>query len=72
MCVCVCVCLDVPVQCWFITVTIIGGAVYFKELANFDLLQSIMFPLGVGFILVGIFILSQRDMSKKLPRMRTK
>lgn len=60
------------VQCLFITVTIIGGAVYFKELANFSLLQSIMFPLGVGFILVGIFLLSQRDMSKKIPRIRVK
>jgi hypothetical protein len=63
----------IPVfQCLFITVTIIGGAVYFKELSSFGLLQSVMFPLGVGFILFGIILLSQRDMSKKIPRMRTR
>ena len=63
----------IPVfQCLFITVTIIGGAVYFKELSHFGLLQAVMFPLGVGFILVGIVLLSQRDMSKKLPRLRSR
>ena len=62
-----CACL----QCFFIVVTIIGGAVYFKELSSFDLLQFIMFPVGVLLILIGIFLLSQRNMSK-LPRLRVR
>lgn len=44
-------------QCFFITITIVGGAVYFKELAAFSLLQFVMFPIGVAFILGGIVLL---------------
>lgn len=51
-------------QCFFITVTIFGGALYFQELNKFGLTQMIMFPIGVLVTLTGIVLLSQRDMSR--------
>jgi drug/metabolite transporter (DMT)-like permease len=52
----------VPVfQCFFITVAILGGGVYFEELSNFDTLQAVMFPTGVLLTIIGVFILTQRD-----------
>jgi|EP01047_Picozoa_sp_COSAG01_P030182 drug/metabolite transporter (DMT)-like permease len=54
----------VPVfQCFFITVAILGGGVYFGELSRFSTLQSIMFPLGVLFTIGGVGILSTHQMS---------
>eukprot|EP00500_Bicosoecida_sp_ms1_P000682 CAMPEP_0203809258 /NCGR_PEP_ID=MMETSP0115-20131106/2157_1 /ASSEMBLY_ACC=CAM_ASM_000227 /TAXON_ID=33651 /ORGANISM="Bicosoecid sp, Strain ms1" /LENGTH=386 /DNA_ID=CAMNT_0050717975 /DNA_START=78 /DNA_END=1235 /DNA_ORIENTATION=+ len=51
----------IPVfQCWFIVITIVGGAVYFKEFRDFDADQAVMFPLGVLVTLSGIVVLSQR------------
>jgi len=42
-------------------VTIFGGALYFQELSSFDMLQGIMFPVGVLVTLAGIVLLSQRQ-----------
>ena len=54
----------VPVfQCFFITLSVLGGAVYFKELRNFSTLQWFMFPLGVLVIVMGVVFMSCRDMS---------
>ena len=48
-------------QCFFITVTIFGGALYFQELAAFSKLQMAMFPVGVLVTIGGILLLSQRQ-----------
>ena len=44
----------------------LGGAVFYQEVKNFGVLQGIMFPVGVVITLTGVYILSQRDMSKKM------
>lgn len=55
----------VPVfQCFFIIVSTLGGAVFFQEFASFSVLQGIMFPIGVVITLIGVWILSQRDMAE--------
>jgi len=55
----------VPVfQCFFIIVSTLGGAVFFQEFASFSVLQAIMFPIGVIITLIGVWILSQRDMTE--------
>ncbi len=56
----------VPVfQCFWITGSTVGGAIFYQELKDFDLLQSIMFPLGIVITLCGVYALSNRDMAKK-------
>lgn len=74
--VCVCVCFVssffdalyvVPVfQCFFILVSVVGGAAYFNEFASFRLLQIVFFPTGIVLTLTGVQILSARKMSKPL------
>lgn len=53
----------VPVfQAFFIGVSVIGGATYFNELANFTTLQWLFFPFGVLLCLAGVLLLSDRQM----------
>ncbi|ETV95552.1 hypothetical protein, variant [Aphanomyces invadans] len=53
----------VPVfQCFFITFSVIGGAVYFEEFKDFSTTQWIVFPLGVLVTIAGVVVLSSRDM----------
>ena len=55
----------IPVfQCFFITVTILGGAVYFKEFSEFTAVQAVFFSLGVLITLGGIVLLSKRRMAE--------
>ncbi|GMI39787.1 hypothetical protein TeGR_g1166 [Tetraparma gracilis] len=61
----------VPVfQCFFISVAVIGGAVYFREFDEMSDFNRIMFFFGLSILLVGVYLLSQRDMSKLKPRAR--
>ncbi|KDO28741.1 hypothetical protein SPRG_19958 [Saprolegnia parasitica CBS 223.65] len=58
----------VPVfQCFFIAVSIVGGAVYFNEFATMSVLQLIMFFVGVVITLGGVLILSKRETSTLPP-----
>ncbi|RLN53781.1 hypothetical protein BBJ28_00005075 [Nothophytophthora sp. Chile5] len=61
----------VPVfQCFFISVSIFGGGVYFKEFARMKPLALAMFSLGAAITLGGVFQLARRDMHKLGPRGR--
>mmetsp|Transcript_11568 Transcript_11568/g.20547 ORF Transcript_11568/g.20547 Transcript_11568/m.20547 type:complete len:710 (-) Transcript_11568:38-2167(-) len=45
----------VPVfQCVFVVFTIMGGAAYFDEFRTFTHIQTIMFPLGVLLLVIGV------------------
>jgi len=53
----------VPVfQCFFITVSIVGGGVYLDEFGDMSAVQFSMFLLGVVPILAGVFLMSRREM----------
>ncbi|KDO16746.1 hypothetical protein SPRG_17766 [Saprolegnia parasitica CBS 223.65] len=53
----------VPVfTCFFITFSVLGGAVYFEEFKSYSLAQAICFPIGVFVTIYGITILAKRDM----------
>ncbi|EQC40965.1 hypothetical protein SDRG_02028 [Saprolegnia diclina VS20] len=53
----------VPVfTCFFISFSVLGGAVYFNEFQAFTLYQWICFPLGVAITVVGVILLSRREM----------
>eukprot|EP00520_Triparma_pacifica_P014746 CAMPEP_0118656404 /NCGR_PEP_ID=MMETSP0785-20121206/13472_1 /TAXON_ID=91992 /ORGANISM="Bolidomonas pacifica, Strain CCMP 1866" /LENGTH=669 /DNA_ID=CAMNT_0006549263 /DNA_START=99 /DNA_END=2108 /DNA_ORIENTATION=+ len=61
----------VPVfQCFFISVAVIGGAVYFREFDDMPDRQRLGFFFGLAVTLSGVYLLSQRDMSKLKPRAR--
>ena len=61
----------VPVfQCFFISVAVIGGAVYFREFDDMADLNRFMFFVGLMITLSGVYLLSQRDMSKLKPKQR--
>jgi hypothetical protein len=61
----------VPVfQCFYIGISIVGGGVYFQDLAGMSLFSGMMFLLGVTITLAGVVMLSQRDMSKLKPKQR--
>ena len=63
----------VPVfQCFFITVSIIGGGVYFDEFKIMSIFQISMFLVGVAITLCGVFLLSQRPMNEIKPVQRFK
>jgi hypothetical protein len=49
-------------QCFFITFSILGGAIYFQELSSFSVMQWVVFLLAVAAIMVGIHLLSNREM----------
>jgi hypothetical protein len=56
----------VPVfQCFFITGSAAGGAIFYHELKDFNVLQSVMFPVGITVTLAGVLAMSVRDMSTK-------
>eukprot|EP00937_MAST-01D_sp_MAST-1D-sp2_P000755 g755.t1 len=53
----------IPVfQCFFITFSIFGGAVYFNELATFSALQWLVFLFACALTLAGVVVLSAREM----------
>jgi magnesium transporter len=55
---------NVPVfQCFWMLFSTIGGGVFFMEFWSFSLLQGIMFPVGVGLCVFGVYLLSQRKPS---------
>ncbi|KAJ0403944.1 hypothetical protein P43SY_009437 [Pythium insidiosum] len=61
----------VPVfQCFFISVSIFGGGVYFKEFSSMSSMALGMFFFGAGVTLSGVFLLSQREMNKLSPKGR--
>jgi hypothetical protein len=61
----------IPVfQCFFIGVSVIGGGVYFREFDDQTALQFAMFLVGLFVLLVGVYMLSLRDMSKLKPAQR--
>lgn len=54
----------VPVfQCFFIVLSIMGGALYWKEMDNFNASQWTLFPMGVLVTLYGVYLMSSRDMA---------
>lgn len=56
----------VPVfQCFFVSVSTLGGAAYFSEFSSFLPLQMILFPIGILCTLSGVYILSSRSMKSK-------
>jgi hypothetical protein len=58
----------IPVfQCWFITVSIIGGGVYFNELDGMSTGAIAVFMAGLVLLLGGIYLLSQRQMGGAPP-----
>jgi len=55
----------IPVfQCFFITISIIGGGVYFDEFKGMPAFQFSMFLIGVIVIIAGVFLMSKRQMSE--------
>ena len=63
----------VPVfQCFWITGSTAGGAIFYQELKDFNVLQSIMFPLGIVVTLCGVLAMSVRDMGSKRGRQQTR
>ncbi|OQR84458.1 hypothetical protein ACHHYP_13357 [Achlya hypogyna] len=50
-------------QCFFISISILGGAVYFMEFAAMNVLDLVMFFVGVAITLSGVLILSKREMN---------
>ncbi|ETI45111.1 hypothetical protein F441_10177 [Phytophthora nicotianae CJ01A1] len=58
----------VPVfQCFFISISIFGGGVYFKEFAKMTPLALGMFSLGAFITISGVVKLAHRDMQKLSP-----
>ena len=52
----------VPIfQCFFISVSILGGGVYFDELSKLSAVQASMFTFGVLLTLIGVAILSSES-----------
>ncbi|CEG37865.1 hypothetical protein L917_09847 [Plasmopara halstedii] len=61
----------VPVfQCFFISISIFGGGVYFKEFAKMSSLALGMFSLGSVITISGVVKLAHRDMHKLSPLRR--
>ncbi|KAG7391465.1 NIPA-like protein 3 [Phytophthora boehmeriae] len=63
----------VPVfQCFFISISILGGGIYFNEFAHMKPLALIMFSLGAIITISGVVKLAHREMNKLSPirRMR--
>jgi hypothetical protein len=60
-------CVDVvPVfQCFFISVSTLGGAFFFRELDSFNAVQGVMFPIGLLMTLAGVLVLSSRQMGRR-------
>eukprot|EP00949_MAST-11_sp_MAST-11-sp1_P004878 g4878.t1 len=59
----------VPVfQCSFISFASLGGGIYFREFWGFSTLQVFMFPFGVATILLGVMILSRREVVQENER----
>ena len=59
----------VPVfQCFFISVSALGGAAYFSEFARFEVKQIIFYPIGFILTLSGVYILSSREMKSTIHR----
>jgi hypothetical protein len=55
----------VPVfQCFWVTTSTIGGAMFFQEFSGFSGQQKVLFPLGIVITLCGVLILSRRKMGK--------
>lgn len=55
----------VPVfECIFIVCSTIGGAAFFQEFSSFSWLQSIFFPLGICSTLLGVMLLTMRQMRR--------
>eukprot|EP00943_MAST-04B_sp_MAST-4B-sp1_P001714 g1714.t1 len=46
-------------------ITSISGGIFFQEFVNFDLMQFVLYPVGLLCTVIGVFILSQRDAAKK-------
>ncbi|DAZ96002.1 TPA: hypothetical protein N0F65_009303 [Lagenidium giganteum] len=58
----------VPVfQCFFISISIFGGGVYFNEFATMSSLALGMFFTGVAVTLSGVYLLSKREMNVLRP-----
>ncbi|POM71525.1 Hypothetical protein PHPALM_11899 [Phytophthora palmivora] len=61
----------VPVfQCFFISVSIFGGGIYFKEFAHMKPLALAMFSLGAIITISGVVKLATREMHKLSPLRR--
>ena len=61
----------VPVfQCFFISGSIIAGAVYYREFEEFTAAQGIGFLVALALTLIGVFLLSQRAI-KTSPQSQT-
>jgi len=59
----------VPVfQCFFITVTTVGGGAFFLEFEKFSVVAWILFPLGILVTLLGVRLLSLRNVSEGADR----
>jgi len=56
----------IPVfQCFFITVSTLGGALYFREVYNFSAGETFAFISGLLITLAGVAVLSTRKMGKR-------
>jgi len=57
----------VPVfQCFFISVSTIGGASFFGEFGRFSTTQAVLFPIGLIMTLTGVIVLSSRKMGRQI------
>ncbi|CAK4607863.1 unnamed protein product [Aphanomyces euteiches] len=57
----------VPVfTCFYITFSVLGGAVYFEEFKSFGQVQWLCFPAGVFITICGVAILSKREMHQDI------
>jgi hypothetical protein len=53
----------VPVfQCFWVGSSVVGGAAYFQDFKEFTYIQFICFPVGIAMELLGVIVMSQRNM----------
>ena len=54
----------IPVfECFYLTTSVLAGAIYFRELDSFVLNQWIVFGSSVATTLFGVLLLSMRNLS---------
>jgi len=60
-----CTLLRARLSVFFIVFSTLAGAAYFSEFSRFNVMQSLVFPVGMCLTLGGVYILSSRQMRVK-------
>jgi hypothetical protein len=57
---------NVPVfQSFWITVSVIGGGVFYDEFSGFSPVQCAMFPFGIVLTVIGVYYLTRREITAR-------